>query len=175
MRRLAIVKSLQSSAQGSNTEYYSASTAAAEILYLHNLLDRMGFAQQAPTPATRARCTGTTRRESSGGNNVIGGRECAKNIDIWIPEALRAPSDPEGSHDACPRANYFPAGGHLDQAAALPALASVCCRHLGHGGNNHFRDLCPQEGMLAPTSVTSALLISRKLVIIRKTLMITNY
>ncbi len=30
--------------------YYSASTAATEVLYLCNLLDQMGFAQQEPTP-----------------------------------------------------------------------------------------------------------------------------
>ena len=31
-------------------EYYSASTAATEVLYLRNLLERMGFAQPQPTP-----------------------------------------------------------------------------------------------------------------------------
>ena len=31
-------------------EYYSASTAATEVLYLRNLLENMGFAQSGPTP-----------------------------------------------------------------------------------------------------------------------------
>jgi hypothetical protein len=31
-------------------EYYSASTAAAEVLYHHYLLENMGFAQPSPTP-----------------------------------------------------------------------------------------------------------------------------
>jgi hypothetical protein len=58
-------------------EYYSASSAAAEVLYLRDLLDRMGFAQQAPTPVyeDNTACI-------EWGNNVIGGRERAKHIDI---------------------------------------------------------------------------------------------
>ena len=49
-------------------EYYSASWAAAEVLYLRDLLDRMGFAQQAPTPAyaDKTACI-------EWGNNVVGG------------------------------------------------------------------------------------------------------
>jgi hypothetical protein len=58
-------------------EYYSASTAATEVLYLRNLLERMGFAQPEPTPVyeDNTACI-------EWGNNVIGGRERAKHIDI---------------------------------------------------------------------------------------------
>ena len=58
-------------------EYYSASTAATEILYLRNLLESMGFTQHAPTPVyeDNTACI-------EWGNNVIGGRERAKHIDI---------------------------------------------------------------------------------------------
>ena len=58
-------------------EYYSASTAATEVLYLRNLLERMGFAQTQPTSVyeDNTACI-------EWGNNDIGGRECAKHIDI---------------------------------------------------------------------------------------------
>ena len=58
-------------------EYYSASTAATDVLYLRNLLERMGFAQPQPTPVyeDNTACI-------EWGNNVIGGRERAKHIDI---------------------------------------------------------------------------------------------
>ena len=58
-------------------EYYSASTAATEVLYLRNLLENMGFAQQGPTPVyeDNTACI-------EWGNHVIGGRERAKHIDI---------------------------------------------------------------------------------------------
>ncbi len=58
-------------------EYYSASTAATEVLYLRNLLERMGFAQSKPTPVyeDNTACI-------EWGNNVIGGRERAEHIDI---------------------------------------------------------------------------------------------
>jgi hypothetical protein len=58
-------------------EYYSASTAAVEVIYLRNLLRRLGFAPTAPTPVfeDNTACI-------EWGNNVIGGRERAKHIDI---------------------------------------------------------------------------------------------
>ena len=58
-------------------EYYSASTAAAEVLYLRYLLQELGFAQQKPSPIyeNNSACI-------EWGNNVIGGRERAKHIDI---------------------------------------------------------------------------------------------
>ena len=51
-------------------EYYSASTAAIEINYLRQLLADLGFPQHKYTPIYEW------------GNNVIGGRERAKHIDI---------------------------------------------------------------------------------------------
>ena len=58
-------------------EYYSASTAATEVIYLRHLLENMGFAQTTPTPVfeDNTACI-------EWGNNVIGGRERAKHIDI---------------------------------------------------------------------------------------------
>jgi hypothetical protein len=58
-------------------EYYLASTAATEVLYLRNLLDSMGFAQASPTAVyeDNTACI-------EWGNNVIGGRERVKHIDI---------------------------------------------------------------------------------------------
>ncbi len=55
----------------------SASTAATEVLYLRNLLERMGFAQAQPTPVYEDITACIEWR-----NNVIGGREGAKHIDI---------------------------------------------------------------------------------------------
>ena len=58
-------------------EYYSASTAGCEVLYLRDLLRRLGFGQKKPTPVyeDNTACI-------EWGNNVIGGRERAKHIDI---------------------------------------------------------------------------------------------
>ncbi len=56
-------------------EYYSASTAGREVLYLRALLDRFGFKQKKPTPIyeDNTACI-------DWGNNVIGGRDLASNI-----------------------------------------------------------------------------------------------
>ncbi len=59
-------------------EYYSASTAALEVLYLRSLLERLDFAQEKPTPI----CEDNPACIEWGNNNVIGGRGRAKNIDI---------------------------------------------------------------------------------------------
>jgi hypothetical protein len=58
-------------------EYYSASAAGCEVLYLRTLLERLGFKQKRPTPIyeDNTACI-------EWGNNVIGGRERAKHIDI---------------------------------------------------------------------------------------------
>ncbi len=55
-------------------EYYSASTAGSDVLYL---LDQLGFIQQSPTPVyeDNTACI-------EWGNNVISGWERAKHIDI---------------------------------------------------------------------------------------------
>ena len=58
-------------------EYFSALMAGWEVLYLLALLHRLGFAQKKPTPVyeDNTACI-------EWGNNVIGGRERAKHIDI---------------------------------------------------------------------------------------------
>jgi hypothetical protein len=58
-------------------EYYSASTAATEVMYVRDLLDRLGFGQRSPTPVFE-----DNNACIEWGNNVIGGRERAKHIDI---------------------------------------------------------------------------------------------
>ena len=58
-------------------EYYSASATACEVLYLRALLRRLGFGQKKPTPIYE---DNTACMEW--GNNVVGGRERAKHIDI---------------------------------------------------------------------------------------------
>ena len=61
-------------------EYYSASMAGCEVLYqmfLRALLHRLGFAQKKPTLVYE---DNTACIEWD--NNVIGGRERAKHIDI---------------------------------------------------------------------------------------------
>ncbi len=54
-------------------DYYSASTAAVEVIYLRYLLKNMMFAQPTWTPNNAC---------IEWSNNVIGGRERAKHIDI---------------------------------------------------------------------------------------------
>ena len=58
-------------------EYYSASTAGTEILYLRALLERLGIAQKEPTPVyeDNTACI-------EWGNNVIARREPATHIDM---------------------------------------------------------------------------------------------
>ena len=60
-------------------EYYSASTTNTEILYLRALLERLGIVQKEPTPVYE---DNTVTACIEWGNNVIGGRERAKHIDI---------------------------------------------------------------------------------------------
>ena len=58
-------------------EYYSASPGAVEVIYLSQLLRNMGFGPTSPMPVyeDNTACIEWT-------NNVIGGRERAKHIDI---------------------------------------------------------------------------------------------
>ena len=58
-------------------EYYSASLGAVEVIYLRQLLRDMSFGPTSPTPVydVNTACIEWT-------NNVIGGRERAKHIDI---------------------------------------------------------------------------------------------
>ena len=65
----------------------SVSDVTKEIIYLRSLLDKMGFAQTGPTPVfeDNTACI-------EWGNNIIGGRERAKHIDIrkhFAHEAIR--------------------------------------------------------------------------------------
>ena len=59
------------------TEYYSASEAGCKVLYLQELLLRLGFGQKNSTPVYE---DNTACIES--GSNVIAGLERAKHIDI---------------------------------------------------------------------------------------------
>ena len=58
-------------------DYYSASAAGCEVLYLRDLLRLLGFGQRKPTPIYEDNTAWI-----EWGNNVIGGRERAKHIDI---------------------------------------------------------------------------------------------
>ena len=58
-------------------EYYSASTAAVEVIYLRYLLRGMGFAPKSWTPVYE-----DNNACIEWSNNIIGGRERAKHIDI---------------------------------------------------------------------------------------------
>ena len=56
-------------------EYMAVSDFAKEIIYLRSLLANLGFTQDGPTHEDNTACI-------EWGNNVIGGRERAKHIDI---------------------------------------------------------------------------------------------
>ena len=58
-------------------EYYTASEMAIKIIYLLNLLHKMGFKPDNDTPVyeDNTACI-------QWGDHIIGGRECAKHIDI---------------------------------------------------------------------------------------------
>ena len=58
-------------------EYYAASTAAVEVIYLRSLLKNMGFQQEGYTPVYE-----DNNACIEWSNNVIGGRERAKHIDL---------------------------------------------------------------------------------------------
>ena len=73
--RLKLKKNTALSTAGE--EYYSATTAAMEVLYLRNLLKRLGFAQSQPTPVYEHNMACI-----EWGNDVIGGRESEKHIDV---------------------------------------------------------------------------------------------
>ena len=59
-------------------EYYSASTITTEAIWLGDLIRALCFSRPGPTPLFE---DNTACNEW--GNNVIGGRERAKLIDIW--------------------------------------------------------------------------------------------
>jgi hypothetical protein len=69
-------------------EYYAASGSAVEAIYLRSLLRNMGFAPDTWTPVHE-----DNNACIEWGNNVIGGRERAKHIDIrkhFAHDAIRA-------------------------------------------------------------------------------------
>jgi hypothetical protein len=62
-------------------EYYSASTAAAEVLYLQYLLQELGFAQQKPTPIyedKRASSGATTSSADENGPSTLTSRSTSR-------------------------------------------------------------------------------------------------
>ena len=100
----------------------------------------MGFAQHQPTPGyeDNTACI-------EWGNNVIGGRERAKHIDIqkhFAHEVI------QNGHMKLIRVSTTSQLADIDPAAALPAVPGVRRRDLGSGGDNHLRDLRPPEGVL---------------------------
>jgi hypothetical protein len=70
-------KMQKTSALSSAEAEYLASTSGSDVLYLRTLLDQLGFAQQSPTPVYEDNTACIEWR-----NNIIGGRERAKHIDI---------------------------------------------------------------------------------------------
>jgi hypothetical protein len=62
-----------------DAEYYSASTAGTEMLYLRALLERLGLAQKMPTPVYDSEDNNAC---IEWGSNVISRRKQAKHIDI---------------------------------------------------------------------------------------------
>ena len=103
-------------------------------------LERLGFAQPQPTPVyeDNTACI-------EWGNNVIGGRERAKHIDIrkhFAREVI------QNGHMKLIRVSTTSQLADIDPAAALPAVPGVRRRDLGSGGDNHLRDLRPPEGVL---------------------------
>jgi hypothetical protein len=134
-------------------EYYSASTAGTEILYLRALLERLGIAQKEPTPVyeDNTACI-------EWGNNVIGGRERAKHIDIrkhFAHEVIRNGEMKLIKVSTTSQLAYILTKGlHLP----VPSLCQRCSR--SGQGLALLRDLCPQEGAVRygyQSRVTSAL------------------
>ena len=70
---------LQKSLAFSTAGYYSASLGAAEVIYLRHLLRDMGFEPKLPTPGYE---DNTVTACIEWNNNVVGGREQVKHIDI---------------------------------------------------------------------------------------------
>ncbi len=102
-------------------KYYSASRAAVEVIYLRYLLHSMVFAPKSWTHVYEDNnaCIEWT-------NNIIGGRERAKLIEIRKPEHFRV-----AQAQSCSK--WTPASGsgqHLEaalhQGTSCPALGSLC-------------------------------------------------
>ena len=119
-------------------EYYAASTAASKVLYLYKLLKHMGFVQASPTPVSE---DNTACIEW--GNNVIGGRERAKHIDIRKRFAHEVIHNGEMLLVRVPMASHadiFTKGLHYPQWQA-------CVEGILGKRQTVLRDLRPQELM----------------------------
>ena len=101
---------------------YAAESAGSEVLYLHKLLERMGFAQASPTPVheDNTECM-------EWGNNVIGGREQAKHIDIQKHFAHEVIQNGEMLLVCVPTVSQLAVRSrrYLHQGPALPAVAGM--------------------------------------------------
>ncbi len=118
-------------------EYYSASMAGCEVLYLRNLLHRLGFTQKRHTPMYEdTACI-------EWGNNVIGGRERAKHIDIRMHFAHEVIQNGQMLlvKVQTQMADILTKGLHLRVRRWSPASAVNL---------KHVRGLCPQEGVGSP-------------------------
>jgi hypothetical protein len=60
-------------------DYCSASSAGSDVLHLHKLLEQLGFVQKSPTPVYEDNLNTAC---IEWGNNIIGGRERDKRLDI---------------------------------------------------------------------------------------------
>jgi hypothetical protein len=94
-------------------EYYSAWAAGCEVLCLRALLDRLGVKQKKPAPIY-----GDNR-----GNNVIGGRERAKHINI---RSTRHTKSSERCNAASQGSDCTTDGGHPDQKGLHLSQVLAC-------------------------------------------------
>jgi hypothetical protein len=60
------------------SEHCSVSSAVSDVLYLRKLLEQPGFAREALIPVSEDNMACI-----EWGNNIVGGRERAKHVDIW--------------------------------------------------------------------------------------------
>jgi hypothetical protein len=120
--------------------YYSASMAGCEVLYLLALLHHLGFEQKKPTQVyeDNTACI-------EWGNNLIGRRE--KNQAHQHPEALCPRSHPKWSDAAGQGLDYSPNSRHPDQGTTSSASTSMRkCSLASAVQHEHLKDLCSQEG-----------------------------
>jgi hypothetical protein len=106
-------------------EYLLASAAGVDVLYLCNLLQRLGFAQGVPTPVyeDNTACI-------EWGNNVFGGRERPSNTLALVHQTRagqvhchqKAPGDPEWQHAARARRHGVQARDVSDMPWGCPQL-----------------------------------------------------
>jgi hypothetical protein len=112
------------------------------VLYLRKRLDELGFTQQSPAPVyeDKTACI-------KWGNNIIGGRERAKHIDIWKHFAHEVIQNGEMRLVRVPTFSQLADILTKGTGPTLPAVAGVRRRHPQQEGQIHLRDPSPQEGM----------------------------